>query len=200
MMNNNLQLKLAIKAFLIWLALSLAGFFWGEHLIKVLTPFYGEVIEQIDSNYQTHVFINNEAEKKVVLAATALRAIPIVADKSLPAGRTIESNGTVLHALVPLVILLTVILVFPLQNFKQRIFLAVLTMPAILFVSALTVPLQLLGNLEVGYMNALAKYGYTKDAPWALEWMLLTEGGGRWLIPVLTGIGCGGVARKLFVD
>ena len=199
MLDHNIYLKLAVKGFVVWLVLSLGGYVWGHYAINALTPYYAWVIEQVDGNYQANVFIREETEPKVVLAATALRAVAIVPGKNLAAGKTIESSITVLHALVPLVILLTIIIVFPLSNWNQRLLLLALTVPALLLVSLLTAPLQLLGNLEIGFMNAAAKLGFSKEQPWVLQWMLLTEGGGRWLIPVLAGVGCGGIARKFFV-
>ncbi|MBT8140049.1 MAG: hypothetical protein KJP25_09780 [Gammaproteobacteria bacterium] len=192
-MKENIYLRVALKAFLFWLLFSLAGFFWGDKLVSALLPFYEWTVEQVNPNYQADIRIEkeNQAEPKIILAATALRNIPIVPDKELAAGKTIESSVTVLHTLVPLVILLTVLCVFPLRNLRQRALLLLLGIPAVFAVSALTAPLQLLGNLEIGFMNAAQKFGYSKETPWVLDWMILTEGGGRWLIPILIGLLCG---------
>ncbi|NNL56908.1 MAG: hypothetical protein HKO71_04095 [Pseudomonadales bacterium] len=90
------------------------------------------------------------------------------------------------------------LIVFPLSNWRQRVLLLLLGIPAFFLVTSLTAPLQLLGNLEIGFMNAAAKLGFKKEYPLVLDWMLLTEGGGRWLLPVLAGIGAGGIARNFF--
>ena len=73
----------------------------------------------------------------------------------------------------------------------------VLAVPALLFVSAVTTPIQLLGNLEIGFINAAMAAGFTREPSWILNWMLLTEGGARWLIPVLVGVACGAMVRRL---
>ncbi|MGB5325355.1 MAG: hypothetical protein WBN40_08035 [Pseudomonadales bacterium] len=195
-MTGSLYLRLAFKAFIFWLLFSLAGFFWGDKLISLLTPMYEWTIEQASKNYHADVHLNDDAERKVILAATALRNIVIVPGRDLEAGKTIEASITVLHALVPLVILLTTLVVYPLKNSRQRIALLLLGIPALLLVSILTAPLQLLGNLEIGFMNAVQKLGYSKEVPWVIDWMLLTEGGGRWLIPLLVGILCGAAVGK----
>lgn len=199
-MNNQLLIKLTIKAFVVWLALSAAGFFYGEAIINTLTPYYKFVIHNINPDYQANIRINNKGvEKSIILEATSLKAIPITPDISLPAGKTIESSVTIFHTLVPLVILLNILLVFPMENIKQRLFVLALSIPAVLCVSALTAPLQLLGNLEIGFLNAAKSVGVVRSPSWVYEWMLLTEGGGRWLLPLLLGIGCCALARKLFV-
>lgn len=196
-MNNQFLIKTAAKAFVVWLGLSLAGFFQGEHLITSLTPYYKFVIEKVNPDYQARLYIQHGDENKVTLAATALKSMPIAPNNDLPAGKSIESSITVLHALVPIVILLTIHITFPVNAINQRLLLLGLAIPALFFVSALTAPLQLLGNLEIGFVNAAAQFGYAREKSWILEWTLLTEGGGRWLIPLLTGIGCGGLARKV---
>jgi hypothetical protein len=198
-MNNTMLIKLTLKALLVWMALSLVGFFWGNPLIGTLLPYYEVVVQQVNTNYQPAIHIvekENDADN-IVLTATALKSLAITPQQALPAGRTIESSITVLHALVPLVILFTIIIVWPVDNIKQRAALLLLAIPALFFVSALTAPIQLLGQLEIGFVNAAMQYGFTRDHSWALNWMLFTEGGGRWLIPLLTGISCGGCVRWL---
>lgn len=199
-MTDNIYLRLAGKAFLFWLAFSLAGFFLGDRLIGAMTPFYEWMVEQVNGDYHAKIYLNEDTEKKVVLAATALKNIPIVPERNFAAGKTIEANITVLHALVPIVILFTTLCVFPVDNLKQRALLLLTGVPALFLVSALTAPLQLLGNLEIGFMNAVQKFGYSKEPPWVIDWMLLTEGGGRWLIPLLVGVICGAIARQFFIS
>lgn len=197
-MADNIYLRLALKAFLFWLAFSLAGFFWGDRLVQALLPFYEWTIEQLNGDYHIDTRIDGEpGSKNVVMAATALRNVAILPDRNLEAGKTIESSITVLHALVPLVILLTTLCVFPLNNLKQRAVLLALGIPALFLVSALTAPPQLLGNLEIGFINAAAKHGFMRERSMVLEWMLMTEGGGRWLIPILVGVLCGAAVRSL---
>jgi len=196
-MDNSQLIKLACKALLFWLLFSVAGFFWGQKLISGLAPFYEFVVEQVDPNYDATIRIDDKSDvDKIVLAATALKALPITPQQSLPAGRMIESSITVLHALVPIVILLTILSVWPVKSLKQRAALLTLAIPSIYFISILTAPLQLLGQLEIGFINAAAKYGLVRSNSWILNWMLLTEGGGRWLIPVLTGVACGGFVQR----
>ncbi len=195
-MNNDKTVQLAFKGLAVWLVLSLAGFFLGERLVSALIPFYETVAEAASTDYRVKIQVVESHESKIVLAATAIKAQPITPQRSLPAGSTIESSITVLHALVPLVILLTVIFTWPASSIKQRGVLILLAIPAILFVSAATAPIQLLGQLEIGFQNAAAKSGFDREEPFVLTWMLLTEGGGRWFIAALTGLACCGIANR----
>lgn len=192
-MTNKAIILLAAKGLAIWLALSLAGFFVGDKLIHSLLPFYETVSETASKGYAANIDIK---EDDVVLYATALKAQPITPERSLPAGTTIQSSITVLHALVPIVILSTIILTWPANNLTQRGYLIATLIPAVLIISALTVPIQLLGQLEIGFQNAAVKVGLTREEPFVLTWMVLTEGGGRWLIPALTGLACCGLVTK----
>ena len=196
-MNNANLLPLALKALGIWLVISLLGFFWGQKLVETLIPFYEVVAESASEGYQANIYIEQGHEAKIVLAATALQAQPISPKRSVPAGTTLESRITVLHTLVPLVILLTVMFSWPLKTSRQWLLLALMIVPAILLVSAVTAPLQLLGWHEIAFQEASARDGFGRPVPWVVDWMTLTEGGGRWLIPVLTGVACAAIAQRL---
>ena len=198
-MNNQQLMILAAKGIFVWLVLSIAGFFAGEKLITLLIPFYETVIESASEGYLANIHIETveHKENQIVLAATALKAKPITETRALPAGVTIESKITVVHALVPMVILFTIVFTWPAQSVLERFWLCVAAIPALLLVSALTGPLQLLGQLEIGFQNAAMNAGFIREQPLVLKWMLLTEGGGRWLIPALAGVACGGITNKL---
>lgn len=190
----------SIKAFAAWLLLSLAGQFWGVGLVSNALPYYETIVERANPDYHAEIRIEydeNKHDTNIVVAATAVKALPITPGRSLPGGNTIEASVTVKHTLVPLIILLTTLIAFPLKNLRQSLALCVMAIPAVLFVSAVTTPIQLLGNLEIGFINAAVAAGYSREPSWILNWMLLTEGGARWLIPVLVGIACGAIVRRL---
>lgn len=198
-MTNDKLILLAVRALIIWLLLSLAGFYAGDKLISVLIPFYETVAEAASDDYIANISIQDGQESKIVLAATAIKAQTITDQRDLPAGTTIESKITVLHALVPIVIFFTIIFSWPVQRISQRVYLLILSIPAVLFISASTAPIQLLGQLEIGFQSAAAKAGFSREEPMVLTWMLLTEGGGLWLIAALTGLACCGiVSSKIF--
>ncbi len=198
MADNHKYALLIIKALGIWVALSLAGFFWGEKLIDNLVPFYESVAEAASEGYVAKISVKHEVVDYILLEVITLHDRLVTPKVTLPAGTTLPpAKITVLHALVPIVILLTIVFAWPIKNSKQRLYLYLMAVPALFFVSALTTPLQLLGNLELGFQNAAASVGLVREPPLVLTWMLLTEGGGRWLLPVLAAVACGGISAKL---
>ena len=198
-MTNKAITYLAIRGFLIWLALSISGFIWGDKIITPLLPFYDMVFELASTGL--------EAESKIVeidkvdyiwLDAKITQAIQVTPSAAIQAGRVVEgAKITTLHALVPLVILLTIIFAWPIKTLQQLCLHIVLAIPAVLIVSGLTAPIQLLGWVDVAFQNMAASVGYVRKDSLALKWMLLTEGGGRWFIAAIVGLGFAILASHL---
>ena len=196
----NIPIRILVLALLTWIAVSLVGFFYGPVFLELLAPFYEMVIELVESDFDASVHFRDDAkgQASIVLAATALRTLELAPGMDIvPAGQTLESSVTVLHTLVPLVILIVTLLVFPMNHWTQRLLCIALMLPGILIVSALTTPIQLLGQVEIGFINAAIQFGVERDSPWTYDWFLATEGGARWLIGVLTGITLAALAKTL---
>lgn len=189
--------SIIVKAFLIWLILSILGFFLRINIINLLIPFYEKVAEISYQDYHIEISIKKEKTDKVVIRATPLKNIIVSPKQTLSAGTTIEGSISLLHCLVPILILLMIAFSLPIKSFKQTIILILFVIPAIFLISGLTAPLQLLAQLEIGFYNAALKVGYQKEEPWVLTWSLLTEGGGRWLLPALLGLTCNTISQKI---
>ena len=196
-MNYQNILSIIIKAFLIFFILLIYFFFFRINIITLLTPFYEKISEMSYKNYHIEILIKQEKTDKVVISATPLKNIIISPKQTLPAGTTIEGSISLLHCLVPILILLMVIFALPIHSFRQLIILILLTIPMIFLVSALTAPLQLLAQLEIGFHNAALKAGFHREESWVLTWSLLTEGGGRWLLPALFGLICSSTSLRI---
>ena len=196
-MNSEKLISIILKAFLLWLILSILGFFFRINIINLLIPFYEKVAETSYQHYSIEMYIKQEKTDKVVISATPLKNIIISPKQTLPAGTTIEGSISLLHCLVPILILLLIVLALPSHSFKQMIILILFTIPTIFLISGLTAPLQLLAQIEIGFHNAALKAGFHREEPWVLTWSLLTEGGGRWLLPVLLGIMCSTTSKKI---
>ena len=196
-MSNPVPGYLFLKVILVWFVLSMAGFFWGNGFASTMTPFYEFVTEAASTDYVAAISVEERQEDAIVLAATAIRAKQITPSRALPAGTTISSDITVLHTLVPLIIFLTIILCWPIKSWQQSGWIMLFAIPSFFCISAVTAPIQLLGLLEMGFQNAAHQAGFAREEPFALKWMLLTEGGGRWLIPALFGLACGAISEKM---
>ncbi len=185
------------KGLLIWFLLAQAGQQWGDRILAPVLPVYEDTITAIAKDYSANIDIVDSQKGKVVqLEATTLKAIPVTPVNSLRAGITIPVTVTLLHQLVPLVILLTILLVWPVQRWQQRAYMLLAAIPCILIVAVVTTPMQLLGTLEISLQNYAATMGYLRHEPRVLTWMLLTEGGARWLIPVLLGVAAATLVQR----
>lgn len=196
----NIPIRILVFGLVTWVAVSLLGFFYGPHLIEFLAPFYEWVIESIDPNYDARIYFADDAkgQASIVLAATALKTLQLVEGMDIvAAGRTLESSVTVLHTLVPLVIFIVTLIIFPMNHWKQRLLCIAFMIPGIFIISALTAPIQLLGQVEIAFINAAAKFGVVRESPWTYDWFIATEGGARWLIGVIVGVVVAVAARAV---
>lgn len=198
-MNQTKIIRIVIIGFLSWLVLSIAGFFFGERAITQLIPLYETVAETVRPEFHARIYLDDDkTEQHVVLASTALKAVPITNTSALNAGRTVESKITVFHTMVPLIILIVTFIAYPVSNVTQRLSLIAIGVPIGLgLVSMLTAPMQLLGQLEVGFLNAAAQAGFNREPSWVFNWFRFTEGGARWFLPLLIGLGLSAGLCKL---
>lgn len=187
-----------IIAFFIWAALSVVGYFHGIKLIKLLEPYYISVVETAYPDYEARIaYDENPTEPYIELYVTAVKPIPYAPGKAVPAGRTIgPTKITTFHTMVPLIIFAVIVLVWPVKSVKEYLVLLAVAVPGLLIVTGVTSPFQMLGLLDTAFINAAAQMGYLYESK-AFAWMKFTEGGARWLIPVLTAILCGWIANKV---
>ena len=190
-------LLLCGKGLMIWFLLAQAGQQWGAQIIQPLLPLYEDAVETVNDGYRAEISIVKEPKGEVLqLNATTIKPMPVTPDVSLSPGRTIPVTVTLLHQLVPIVILLTILLTWPARHLKHRMYLLLAAVPCIAIIAIVTTPMQLLGTLEISFQNYAASLGYLRDAPTVLTWMVLTEGGARWLIPALIGLAAGALVQR----
>lgn len=197
MNSKKIYLRLLL-AFFVWASLSAIGLFHGIKLIKTLEPYYIEVIETAYPQYKAKIeYEEDNLEPYVVLWVTALKPIEYAPQKFLEAGRSVgPTKVTVLHTMVPLVIFGVIVLVWPVKSLTEFAILIALAVPGALLVTGITSPFQMLGLLDTAFIQAAAQEGYVYKSQ-AFNWMQFTEGGARWLIPILVGIICARLASWL---
>ena len=74
-MNSQNIISIIIKAFLIWLILSILGFFFRINIITLFIPFYEKISEMSYKNYHIEISIKQEKTDKVVISATPLKIL-----------------------------------------------------------------------------------------------------------------------------
>lgn len=185
-------------AFLAWASLSALGYFYGPKLVKLLEPVYIEIIETAHPEYEARIDYDLDGhEQYIELYVTAIKAIDYAPGQSLPAGRSIgPTKITIFHTMVPLVIFGVIVLAWPANSLREFILRLAFAIPGTLIVTGITSPFQLLGLLDTAFIQAAAQVNFAYESG-NYEWMRFTEGGARWLIPILVGILCSWGANKL---
>jgi hypothetical protein len=174
-----------------WLALSLLGIFAGHQLITLLLPFFSEIINAMSSDY-SHVLgiINHKGETMIEITATIIHPIKATHTLVIPPGKSLTASIHVVHVLVPVVILLTLLVAWPVDRPRARIQLLLLSVPMGFIVLAFTTPSLLTGHIERQIANLIHSVGGTLDEPFLLDWVVFQEMGGRWLLPIAGAVIC----------
>ncbi|MDG2472147.1 MAG: hypothetical protein P8M71_03420 [Pseudomonadales bacterium] len=197
-MNDRLSGYLFFKVILVWLTLSLVGFFWGKNLVSLMTPFYAIVTEAVSTDYVAAISVEESQVDSVVLSATTIRAreiSPLI--KPIAAGKTLQSSAGVLHTLVPIVIFLTIVLSWPVKSLKQLLWIVLFSVPSFFCISALTTPIQLLGLIEMAFQDYAIQNNLDRDPLWVLHLNFLNEGGFRWFLAASFALACGAISEKM---
>jgi hypothetical protein len=181
-----------------WALLSIAGLVAGAPLLRALLPWFEPICAALLPGFSATLrVVERSPDTVIVLSLHALEAIRVGAQVVVPPLERLEASTTLLHNLVPPVLLFTALAALPARGWRERLTLFALGVPAAALVLALTTPFHLAGLVETSFQDAAASLGVPRPTPWTLNWMLFLEGGGRWLLPLLAAVGCLGVAQRL---
>lgn len=78
----------------------------------------------------------------------------------------------------------SILLVWPVQHWRQRLLLIGLGVLAAVLVIMATLPAQLLGKLEISFQDIAESGSNPRAVPWFVDWMVFCEMGGRWLLAI----------------
>ncbi|WP_347990142.1 hypothetical protein [Methylomonas sp. AM2-LC] len=200
---NQLNIIILIsKGLAVWMALSVLVLYSGEWLLSGLFPLIRNVITLMTSELspslkliKLHQF---QWDASIELTAKVLKPIYLNAGQYIPSGMDLKASAHLLHVLVPVVIEWTILLVWPLQYWSQRLLLFVLGLFAAALLVIAILPAQLLGTLEISLQNVALTGAEPRPAPWFVAWMVFCEMGGRWLLGLVAAGLCIQLQRKLF--
>ena len=77
--------------------------------------------------------------------------------------------------------------------------LVLMSVPAAALSLLFTTPFLLVGKIETLLQEYAFNARVVRDEPLYLDWMLFTESGGRWLLPISLGLFCVWLLNKFFV-
>ena len=202
-MNRRELISLTLKGLLAWLVLSGLVWYFGEWLGKGLFPLLKAVIMTMSTEMSPSLKLvkpTAQLDYAIELSAWLLRPVYLNAGQFIPPGTELKSSVHLLHALVPLVIEMSMLLVWPVQRRSQRYLLIVLGLLTAILVIMATVPALLLGKLEISFQDIAETGQHPRLVPWFVEWMVFCEMGGRWLLAIAAAWLCIQLQRGLLRD
>lgn len=188
--HNRRLLEAAARMLLAWAVLAVLTLAAGRELIGSLTHFLALVTEGVSSDFGAVLRWKTGQPRELELVATfvsldpALRAIGVQ-----PTARFVTSTHLE-HVLVPVVLVFTALSAWPVRRWLHRLVLLALGVPAALLSLALTTPFLLAGKVEIVLQQRAQSMGVERPEPFFLTWMLFTESGGRWLVPIVLACVC----------
>ena len=192
-MNRRDLISLSLKGLLAWLVLSCLVWYFGEWLGKGLFPLLKAVIMAMSADMSPSLSLVKpigQLDYALELSAWLLRPVYLNAGQYIPPGTELKSSADLLHALVPLVIELSILLMWPVQRRSQRYWLIALGLSTAVLVIIATLPALLLGKLEISFQGIAETGQNPRPVPWFVEWMVFCEMGGRWLLAIAAAWSC----------
>lgn len=184
-------LVLSLKGLLAWLVLSALGWYVGEELGQCLLHWLDFIVNLVCPDYSYWLSLTpKNHDYTFYLNALVVQPVHLGGKQWLTVGQEMTAGTQLMHTLVPVVIELSILLVWPVTGWRERLMILVLGVITAVFVVGLTAPFVLLGNLEI-YLQEMAVEAQVKRLePWYLTWMIFCEMGGRWVLPILAAFLC----------
>ena len=182
---------LALRGLSAWVVLVALGYVAGPALTELLLPAYEAVTELLLSDFSARLSVAEiEGIRHIRLNAVVTHEFALTERVTVPVGREVPASITVLHSMVPAVILLTAVLAWPAASLARFALRLAAALVAVVLTLSVINPIHLVGNLERGVQSAILQLGGERDTPLLLKSMLFMEGGGRWVLPLVAGVLC----------
>ena len=182
--------RLLLRIALIAIAVTALGIATGRALIGALLPFLSFVAEGLSADYSALLSWDPVDHAMLLIKAQFLNPTSGLAALGIELGQQVTAGTHLHHVLVPPVLLYIFLCAWPVSNIKQRLFLLLAGVPAALLALALTTPFLLAGKIEGMLQDHAAAAGVARPQSPVLTWMLFTEGGARWLLPIVLALIC----------
>jgi hypothetical protein len=192
-------LGFAGKILLAWILVSALILQVGNSLLLPLLPLFEAVIKSLVSGFLPKLSIVHASGGGVLqLEVWVLSSIPFTAGVVIPKGMVLTASTHVLHVFVPVALLLSMLLVWPLPYQWQRLWLLGFGVLFAVLILLATVPVLLLGVLEMSVQEAAQAANSLYQPPWFMDWMIFCEMGGSLLLAVMAGFLAIWILQRLF--
>ncbi|MGD0961757.1 MAG: hypothetical protein ABSB19_18255 [Methylomonas sp.] len=192
MMRNRRDLLIfCAKMLLAWSALTCLTLLSGAWMLTALFPLFKAIIVIMTPEFMPSLkYAAGSAGGGIELSVWVMRSVAIGSQTTIPKGVILPSAMHLLHILLPVVIQFSIILVWPLQNFRQRLILIVLGILAAILLLSATVPALLIALAEMPFQQHALELNPMHPAPWFMDWMVFCEMGGAMLLAVCAAFVC----------
>jgi hypothetical protein len=116
-----------------------------------------------------------------------VQALTLSRDAAIPAASVLTLDAGGLHVLLPPVILLSLSLALPAGSRRARAMRLACVLPAAASLAGVLLLVQWSGPLALEIQATAEVAGFDRATPRVLSLLLLLEGGGRWLLPIVAG-------------
>lgn len=182
-----LALRLAFwLSLLSWLAWS-----WGWQYGQFFLPLYREVLDLALPDFGVAGFEIGRTHEYVFKAQVIAEHIMVREGRVLPAGFTVDAHTPLYVALIHPIVLAAAALVWPGLSWRGRLLRLALSLPFLVLLEALDVPLVLASSV-----NDLLTYSLNPRADAAsalIDWVHVLDGGGRFALAIAAALGVGGM-------
>ena len=116
-----------------------------------------------------------------------VQALTLSRDAAIPAASVLTLDAGGLHVLLRPVILLSLSLALPAGSRRARAMRLACVLPAAASLAGVLLLVQWSGPLALEIQATAEVAGFDRATPRVLSLLLLLEGGGRWLLPIVAG-------------
>jgi hypothetical protein len=188
MLNRRDLLIFTGKVLLAWSVMTGLIVFAGGFLVTPLFPLFRAVVIAIESGFSPSLkFIPSVDGGQVKLTVWVMQNIPVATGIVIRKGIELTAASHVLHLLVPVVVLLSILTVWPIQDLWQKGLLILLGLLFSIGVLLATAPVLWVALLELPFQEQALAANAQHTAPWFMDWMIFSEMGGALLL-ALTGV------------
>ena len=170
-----------ILRLLFWLPVLLwAAWAWGWYYADFWLPVYARVLGRALPDFAVlHMGIALGHEYVFDTQVISQNAL-LVQGQMLPAGVTVEASTPMYAALIHPLVLAAAALVWPLPGWRARLLRLLLSLPCLVLLEAIDVPLVLASSITDLLSYTLNPAADT--ASWRVDWTRVMDGGGRFAL------------------
>jgi hypothetical protein len=197
-MSQTELLALSAKGLLAWLTLSALGWYFGEIVGQCLLPGFSFIINLICPDFSSLLkLVPDNHDFSIQLNSIVLQPVHLGGKQWLTVGQDMTAGTHLMHTLVPMIIELSILLVWPVNGWRERLVVLALGLVTSLLILAATAPFVLLGNIEIYLQEMAVEAKVHRPEPWILTWMIFCEMGGRWVLPIVAAFLCIKLQRSI---